>query len=53
MKKSAVKKNLSSPDPMAVASEDREVALARSAEVKELISDFLEARERIPTGLKT
>ena len=52
MKKSAVKNDLSSPDPMAVTSEDREVAHARSAEVKELISDFLQARDRIPTGLK-
>jgi lysine 2,3-aminomutase len=52
MKKSAVKKDLFPPDPMAVASEDRQVALARSAEVKELISDFLQARDRIPTGFK-
>ena len=37
---------------MEVASEERAVALARSAEVKKLISNFLQARERIPTGFK-
>jgi lysine 2,3-aminomutase len=52
MKESAVKKKSPPHDPMAVPSEDREVALARSAEVKELISDFLLARDRIPTGFK-
>lgn len=52
MKESAVKKESPLHDPMAVPAEDREVALARSAEVKGLITDFLKAREKIPTGLK-
>ena len=52
MKKLASKKQSEQYHPMEVASEDRAVALARSAEVKKLISDFLQARERIPTGLK-
>lgn len=52
MKKLATKKERDRYDPMEVASEDRAVALARSAEVKKLISDFLQARKRIPTGLK-
>jgi len=52
MKQSAVKKESSPPDPMEVPPEDREVALARSAEVKGLIADFLKARNRIPTGLR-
>ncbi|MFH1721667.1 MAG: KamA family radical SAM protein [Candidatus Altiarchaeota archaeon] len=32
--------------------EDRRVALARSAEVKAKISDYLQAKDKIPTGLK-
>ena len=52
MKQSAVKKESPPPDPMAVPSEDREVALARSAEVKGLIVDFLKARDKIPNGFK-
>ncbi len=52
MKESALKKELRLQDPMAVPSEDREVALARSAEVKGLITDFLKAKDKIPTGLK-
>jgi lysine 2,3-aminomutase len=52
MKKSALKKNTAQPDPMAVDPEDRAVALARSAEVKGLITDFLEVKDKIPTGLK-
>jgi glutamate 2,3-aminomutase len=52
MKKLAKKKESQQRDPMEVASEDRAVALARSAEVKKLISNFLQARERIPTGFK-
>jgi len=52
MKESAVKKESPLHDPMEVPSEDREVALARSAEVKGLIADFLEVRNTIPTGLK-
>jgi lysine 2,3-aminomutase len=52
MKQSAVKKESPLQDPMEVPSEDREVALARSAEVKELIADFLSVRDKIPTGLK-
>jgi len=52
MQKPAEKKEGQCHDPMEVASEDRATALARSAEVKDLISDFLEARVRIPTGFK-
>ena len=52
MKQSAVKKESPPHDPMEVASEDREVALARSAEVKGLIADFLKAKAKIPTGFK-
>ena len=52
MKQSAVKKESPLQDPMEVPSEDREVALARSAEVRGLIADFLEVRNKIPTGLK-
>jgi len=52
MQESAVKKESLPHDPMAVPSEDREVALARSAEVRGLITDFLKARNKIPTGLK-
>ena len=52
MKKLASKKESQQHDPMEVDSEDRAVALARSAEVKKLIADFLQAREKIPTGFK-
>jgi len=52
MKEFATKKESDRYDPMEVASEDRAVAHARSAEVKKLISDFLQARKRIPTGFK-
>jgi glutamate 2,3-aminomutase len=52
MKESAAKKESPPADPMEIPSEDREVALARSAEVKGLITDFLKARNKIPTGLK-
>jgi glutamate 2,3-aminomutase len=52
MKESAAKKESPPDDPMEIPSEDREVALARSAEVKGLITDFLKARNKIPTGLK-
>ena len=52
MKKLATKKESLRHDPMEVASEDRAVALARSAEVKKLISDFLQARDTIPTGFQ-
>jgi lysine 2,3-aminomutase len=51
MKHSAVKEESPPHDPMEVPSEDRDVALARSAEVKGLIKDFLKARNKIPTGL--
>jgi lysine 2,3-aminomutase len=37
---------------MEVSTEDRSVALARSAEVKALEADYLAVRENIPTGLK-
>ena len=52
MKKSAARKEVPQRDPMEVEAEDRAVALTRSAEVKELIADFLEAKENILTGLK-
>lgn len=52
MRKSASEEQSRVHDPMEVASEDRAVALARSAEVKNLITDFLQARETIPTGFK-
>ena len=42
MKQSPVRKEIPQQDPMEVALEDREVALARSADVKGLIADFLE-----------
>ena len=51
MKQSAVKEESTPHDPMEVPSEDRDVALARSAEVKGLIKDFLKAKNKIPTGL--
>jgi glutamate 2,3-aminomutase len=51
MKQSAVKEKSTPHDPMEVPSEDRDVALARSAEVKGLIKDFLKAKNKIPTGL--
>jgi lysine 2,3-aminomutase len=52
MKDSAVKKDIPQHEPMEVAPEDREVALARSAEAKALIADFLEVSDKIPTGFK-
>jgi len=52
MQKPAGKKQAPLHDPMEVASEDRATALARSAEVKGLISDFLVARKGIPTGFE-
>lgn len=38
--------------PMEVAQDERAVALARCAEVKALIGDFLAAKDTIPTGLQ-
>ena len=52
MKQVTLKKESTPHDPMEVASEDRGVALARSAEVRELITDFLKTRDKIPTGLR-
>jgi lysine 2,3-aminomutase len=52
MQKSAARKEVPHHDPMEVAAVDRAVALTRSAEVKELIADFLEAKDKIATGLK-
>jgi lysine 2,3-aminomutase len=50
MQKPAENKEAQLHDPMEVASKDRATALARSAEVKGLIADFLVARDDIPTG---
>jgi lysine 2,3-aminomutase len=52
MKDFAVRKQASQPDPMKVAADDRQVALARSAEVKGLIAEFLKVKDKIPTGLR-
>ena len=52
MKGSPARKKAPQPDPMKVAADDRKVALARSAEVKTLIAEFLKFKDKIPTGLK-
>jgi lysine 2,3-aminomutase len=52
MEKSAARKGVLRRDPMEVEAEDRAVALTRSAEVKELIADFLEAKDNIPKGVE-
>ena len=52
MKDSTARKKDRQPDPMRVAADDRKVALARSAEVKALIAEFLKVKDKIPTGLK-
>ena len=52
MKDSTARKKARQPDPMKVAADDRKVALARSAEVKALIAEFLKVKDKIPTGLK-
>jgi len=52
MKKCAARKEVPPRGPMEVEAEDRAVALTRSAEAKELIADFLEAKDKIPTGLR-
>jgi glutamate 2,3-aminomutase len=52
MKDASARKKALQPDPMRVAADDRKVALARSAEVKALIAEFLKVKNKIPTGLK-
>jgi lysine 2,3-aminomutase len=52
MEKCAAKKEVPQRAPIEVEAEDRAVALTRSAEVKELIADFLIAKDNIPKGVK-
>ncbi len=52
MKNRVAKKEDQQIDPMEIAAEDRAVARYRSAEVKALIADFSEAKDKIPSGLK-
>ncbi|MEJ2429389.1 MAG: KamA family radical SAM protein [Deltaproteobacteria bacterium] len=49
---SPARKKAPQSDPMKVAADDRKVALARSAEVKKLIAEFMMFKDKIPTGLK-